>query len=146
MHLDAFLASGLTGGEQDSPGTPKGKGATWGSPRRQARTEGDRIRRAKPGSPQVLWGAWPPSFHLKSPARCALGRLPKQGGGGLSFHWKSSRKQQRARSPQNSPHGSFLIGFNYFPTNCIFKSFPWWFLNLRISSLLSGLEAGPGQG
>lgn len=69
----------------------------------------------------------------------STGKAAKTGWRQPELSRKSSGKRQWARSPQNSPHGSFLIGFNYFPTNCIFKSSPKRFLDLRIFPLLSGL-------
>lgn len=81
---------------------------------------------------RVLGGARPSSLHLKSPTH--------QHGEGcqdsVEAAWAFTGK------PPELPHGSCLIGFNYFLFNYIFKSFPQWFLDQRTSPLLSLLWAG----
>lgn len=57
-------------------------------------------------------------------------------------------KQQKIAASQESPEFPswfVLIGFNYFPFNCIFKSSPQRFFDLRASPFLFGLETWPGE-
>lgn len=81
--------------------------------------------------------AWSPQYHLKSAARQSSGKAAKTGQAAeLSL-------RNTAGSPQNSPRCSFLIGFNYFPFNCISKALPVGFL---IWDLSSPLGRGPAMG
>lgn len=79
------------------------------------------------GSPQGGGGparSWPPegvgsTWLLPSTLKAQSGEHREGCQDRVEAAWAFTRKTSNS-SGRSSPHGSFLIGFNYFPFNCIF--------------------------